>query len=231
MVEISPVSIYAYIRHYRLINAIPGDIGQIFWYWTIYHKYISTKSNAIFLGISKKSCLAEDPFEFITNNWMVKEGVYYFYLKISFFLKRMLIVKHTGNKERNIVFQKWRGTHYRKWTWSVGFQRKKYCSKCANIHFHPGENPFRESSQLIKSCASCWYSLIKKVELSFVSKISFIKKISSACLHSGSAIHDKIMFFSKLKLNKQNVLFDCYSSLIIISVFAQISNFRWHCLF
>ena len=180
MVEISPVLIYAYIRHYRLINAIPGDIGQIFWYWTIYHKYISTKSNAICLGLVKKVVLRKTHLNLIQITEWLKKGCITFTLKYPS-SKRMLIVEHTGNKERNIVFQKWRGTHYRKWTWSVGFQRKKYCSKCANIHFHPGENPFRESSQLIKSCASCWYSLIKKVELSFVSKISFIKK-NQLCL-------------------------------------------------
>ena len=55
-----------------------------------------------------------------------------------------------GNKERNIVFQKWRGKHYRKWTWSVGFQRKKYCSKYANIHFHPGEKPFQRKLSIDK---------------------------------------------------------------------------------
>ena len=101
-----------------------------------------------FFGISKKS------LSLIQITEWLKKGCITFTLKYPS-SKRMLIVEHTGNKERNIVFQKWRGTHYRKWTWSVGFQRKKYCSKCANIHFHPGENPFRESSQLIKSCASC----------------------------------------------------------------------------
>ena len=37
-----------HIRHYHLINAVPGDIGQIFRYWMIYQKYISTKYDVPF---------------------------------------------------------------------------------------------------------------------------------------------------------------------------------------
>ena len=84
----------------------------------------------------------------------------------------MLIVehKHTGGKERNIVFQKWRGKHYRKWTWSVGFQRKKYCSKCANIHFHPGEKPFQrklsiDKEKLLKMCQHSFSPFQRKLSI------------------------------------------------------------------
>ena len=147
-----------------MINAIPADIGQIFRYWMIYHKYISMKSNGFFFQLflfylgfvnkwGKSNLSLTQISEWLKVGWLCFTFSSSQY-QVLFW--KMLIVEYTGNKERNIVFQKWRGTHYRKWTWSVGFQRKKYCSKCANIHFHPGENPFRESSQLIKSCVGCW---------------------------------------------------------------------------
>ena len=89
-----------------------------------------------------------------------------------FLFWKMLIVehKHTGGKERNIVFQKWRGKHYRKWTWSVGFQRKKYCSKCANIHFHLGEKPFQrklsiDKEKLLKMCQHSFSPFQRKLSI------------------------------------------------------------------
>ena len=36
--KIVEISGCMHIRHYRLINAIPADIGQIFRYWMIYQK-------------------------------------------------------------------------------------------------------------------------------------------------------------------------------------------------
>ena len=89
---------------------------------------------------------------------------------LFFFLKNAVCRAHTGNKERNIVFQKWRGKHYRKWTWSVGFQRKKYCSKCANIHFHLGEKPFQrklsiDKEKLPKMCQHSFSPFQRKLSI------------------------------------------------------------------
>ena len=132
----------------------------------IHHKYISTKSNAKILfqcsffwrDLSTSIVLGRtDGPNYLIDSTKKKKCIHFSLNNPFLFLKNADCRAHMGNKERNIVFQKWRGKHYRKWTWSVGFQRKKYCSKCANIHFHPGEKPFQrklsiDKEKLLKIC-------------------------------------------------------------------------------
>ena len=133
------IRLYAY-------SALPFDKCYPCWYWTNIQilddlsENISLKSDLqLFLfglGFVKKNMSKE------ISNWyqpkMSKDGFCNFvFHKYLFYLSENADCwANAGNKKRNIVFQKWRGTHYRKWPGSVRFQRKKNRSKRANIHFH-----------------------------------------------------------------------------------------------
>ena len=160
ILKIVEISVCMHIRHYRLINAIPADIGQIFRYWMIYQKTFlwNLIYNNFFLvwDLSKKTCLRKSLID-INQKCQKTDFVISFFINTCFIFQKMLIVEQTRGIKREILcFKSGEERIIENGPGVFDFKGRKIAQNARTFIFTADKNPFNQSSQSIKSCDIQW---------------------------------------------------------------------------